>query len=94
MSGRERLGISLSIADAGGGASQSAATTFSAQCRRVRVSGNKSYYVRIGDGAQTAVIGDTLVPANIIDYFTVTPGQTESGVPLITSSVPPAFQFK
>ena len=83
---RERLGASLSIADTGTAATMSAATTVSAQCRRVRVSGNKSYYVRIGDGAQTAVIGDTLVPANWESFFTVTPGQTIAAISTSTTS--------
>jgi hypothetical protein len=65
-----RLGRSLSLADTGTAASVPS-TTFSAQCYKIRVGGTKQIYVRIGDGAQTAVIGDTLIGAGLFDYFSV-----------------------
>ena len=42
--------------------------------------------MRIGDGAQTAVAGDTLVVLNYPEYFTVSPGQTLGFISTSTSS--------
>ncbi len=80
-----RLGKSLSTAITTGTISQSAGTLTS-ECYRVRAASTLAVYIRIGDGAQTAVIGDALLPANVVDYFTCTPGQTVAFISTSTSS--------
>lgn len=56
--------------------SSQATSAFGAQTRMVRVAtGAQPAYINIGDGTPTAANTDPLMPANTIDYFTVTPGQ-------------------
>lgn len=53
-----------------------ASAAFGGQTRQIRVAtGNQPAYVLIGDGTPTATANDALMPANCVDYFTVTPGQ-------------------
>lgn len=57
--------------------SGSPASSFGKQTYQVRVSSTLPVWIRYGDGAQTAVAGDTLINANApAEYFTVTPGQS------------------
>lgn len=57
------------------GTSQATAA-FGAQTYCVRVAtGAQPGFITIGDGTPTAANTDTLMGANTIDYFTVTPGQ-------------------
>lgn len=53
-----------------------ASSAFGAQTRQIRVAtGGQPAYVKIDDGTPTATSSDVLMPANWVDYFTVTPGQ-------------------
>jgi plastocyanin len=86
--GSSRILKTQSVAVTSGTISQSAAAVFSSQTYQVRIATNLTagIWVRIGDGAQTAVAGDTLVCLNFPDYFTVTPGQTVAFISTSTSS--------
>jgi hypothetical protein len=70
-----------------GGLSVSPAAVFSKETFQIRVASTLSGWMRYGDGAQTAIIGDTWVPANAPpEYFTVAPGQTFAFLSTSTSS--------
>lgn len=86
--GSSRLGKSLSVAVTSGTVSQSAASVISPGINQVRIATNLSagVWLRIGDGAQTAVAGDTLIALNFPECFTVTPGQTVAFISTSTSS--------
>ena len=77
-----------SVAVTSGTVTQSPAAVFSSQTYQVRIATNLSagIWVRIGDGAQTAVAGDTLIVLNFPEYFTVSPGQTMAFISTSTSS--------
>jgi len=53
---------------------------FGAQTYRVRLAATAACFIRIGDGVQTATVADVLLPAGVVDYVTVTPGQRISAV--------------
>src|SRR5262245_36710835 len=73
MRAASRLGTNTTFTLSG--ASQATAA-FGAQTYQVRVAaGAQPAYVRIDDGTPAAAATDPLMPANTIDYFTVTPGQ-------------------
>ena len=53
-----------------------ASSAFGAQTQQVRIATSEQpAYVVIGDGTPTATSSGALMPANWVDYFTVTPGQ-------------------
>jgi len=76
------------VAVTSGTVSQSVAANFSSQTYQVRLATNLSagVWVRIGDGTQTAVAGDTLLCLNFPEYFTVSPGQSMAFISTSTSS--------
>jgi len=80
-----RIIKSQATAITSGTVSQSA-TAFSAQTYQIRVTSPIGVWIRYGDGAQTAVATDTYLPANVIEYFTVAPGQTFAFLSTSTSS--------
>lgn len=56
--------------------SSQATSAFGSQTYKVRIAtGAQPAYFTIGDGTPTADNTSPLMPANTIDYFTVTPGQ-------------------
>ena len=63
-----------------------ASTTFGPQTYQIRVTSTLGAWLRYGDGAQTAVAGDTYIPPNVVEYFTVTPGQQAAFISTSTSS--------
>lgn len=68
-----RLGTNTNITMS---ASSQATAAFGAQTYQVRVAcGAQPAYIKIGDGTPTAAATDPQMPANTIDYFSVTPGQ-------------------
>lgn len=70
-----------------GNAASTPSTTFLTQTYAVRVSPTLAGWLRIGDGAQTAVANtDTYIPANWADDFTVTPGQQAAFISTSTST--------
>jgi hypothetical protein len=73
MRAASRLGTNTTFALSG---LSQATAAFGPQTYQVRVAaGAQPAYVRIDDGTPTAAATDPLMPANTIDYFTVTPGQ-------------------
>ena len=81
-----RILLSQATAITSGTVSQSL-NAFSSQTTQVRVASTLSCWIRIGDGAQTAVAGDTFISANVNgEYFAVTPGQTLAFISTSTSS--------
>ena len=48
---------------------------FGPETFQLRLVANAACCFRIGDGAQTATNTDTFLPANVIDYVIVSPGQ-------------------
>jgi len=80
-----RQGASQNVAPAGASA---ASTAFGSETFQVLVVTTATgITVRIGDGTPTAVATDTLLPANIPLYFTVTPGQKLAALGTGTVSV-------
>lgn len=67
-----RLGAIQQIAPAGASAASAA---FGSQTYQIRVCADAAMRIRIGDGTPTALNTDALLPANWVEYFTVTPGQ-------------------
>jgi hypothetical protein len=52
----------------------------SAQTYAVRLVANTACHVAIGDGTQTGTTTNVFLPANIVEYVTVTPGQRISAI--------------
>jgi hypothetical protein len=50
-------------------------SAFAATTSLIRVVADTDCYIEIGDGVLTASAADTLLPANTVEYFSVTPGQ-------------------
>lgn len=68
-----RYGASQSVAI---GAASVVSTAFSATCTMIRVSASGACYIKIGDGTPVAAAGtSTYMPANIVEYIKVAPGQ-------------------
>ena len=56
-------------------------SVFGTQTYQIRCVANSACHVQIGDGAQTATTSlSPFLPANVVDYFTVTPGQQLSAI--------------
>jgi hypothetical protein len=70
---KQRLGTVHTFTMSG---TSQATAAFGSQTYRVRVAtGAQPAYITIGDGTPTAAATDSLMGANVIDYFDVTPGQ-------------------
>jgi hypothetical protein len=67
-----RLGAAQNFATSTTSASSAA---FGAQTYQIRIAADVAARYRVGDGTPTAVAADTLLPANWVEYVTVTPGQ-------------------
>ena len=81
-----RQGVTQNVAPAG--SSTAVANPFGTETFQVLVVTTASgITIRIGDGTPTAVATDTLLPANIPLYFTVTPGQKLAALGTGTVSV-------
>jgi hypothetical protein len=72
-----RLGRSLATAITSGTASQ-ATTPFGTETFQIRVSSTLPIWFVTGTSTYTATggAGETWLPSNVVDYFTVSPGQT------------------
>jgi hypothetical protein len=66
--------ITVSTSSAG------ATNPFGSQTRQVRLATTLASFYRIGDGAQTAVATDALLPAGVVEYVTVNPGQSIAAI--------------
>src|SRR5690242_16798135 len=82
-----RLGRSLATAISTAQVNASTATTpFSAECFQVRVASTLGAFLAIGDSSISASASDVFLPANTIDYFTVSPGQSLAFLSTSTST--------
>jgi hypothetical protein len=72
-----RLGVTQTIAYDGNTAVTNA---FGAQTYQVRLASTSACNYEIGDGVQTASSADPFLPANVIEYVTVSPGQRISAI--------------
>lgn len=52
-----------------------ASAVFGTQTYQIRISAQAACYYKVGDGTPTANTSDVYLPANIVEYVTVTPGQ-------------------
>jgi hypothetical protein len=67
-----RIGSTQTIAYDG---SVGATNAFGTETYQIRLVSNSGCSYRVGDGAQTATISDPYLPANVVEYVTVSPGQ-------------------
>jgi hypothetical protein len=67
---------------------------FSAGITQIRVIASAACNVRIGDATPTAVTTDTLLAANVPEYFTVAPGQKIAAIGAATLNVTECQQSK
>jgi hypothetical protein len=57
------------------GAASAASAAFGSQTRQIRVSATAACRILVGDGTPTAGATDAYLPANVVEYLDVTPGQ-------------------
>lgn len=79
-----RVGITQTIAY---DSSAPITNAFGAGTYQLRLVANSACCYRIGDGAQTATIADTFLPANTIDYVIVSPGQRIAAIKAATNGI-------
>jgi hypothetical protein len=72
-----RLGAAQSFATS---TTSAASTAFGTQTYQIRVVADVATRIRVGDGTPTAVVADMLLPANWVEYLTVTPGQKVAAI--------------
>ena len=79
-----RVGVTQSIAY---DASVGATNAFSVETYQLRLVANSACHYRIGDGAQTATASDAFLPANVIEYVIVSPGQRIAAIKAATNGL-------
>jgi hypothetical protein len=79
-----RLGTTHTIAF---DASAAIANSFGPETYQLRLVADSACCYRIGDGAQTATTADAFLPANVIDYVIVNPGQSISAIKATTNGL-------
>lgn len=67
--------------------SVAASNAFGPGIYQLRLVANSACCYRIGDGGQTATISDPYLPANTIEYVTVTPGQRIAALKAATNGL-------
>jgi hypothetical protein len=60
---------------------------FGTETYQLRLVANSACSYRIGDGAQTATTSDPFLPANTVEYVTVTPGQRIAAIKAATNGL-------
>jgi hypothetical protein len=68
-------------------ASVGATNAFGVETYQLRLVANSACCYRIGDGAQTATNADTYLPANVIEYVIVSPGQRIAAIKAATNGL-------
>jgi hypothetical protein len=68
-------------------ASVAITNAFGPETYQLRLVADSACCYRIGDGAQTATIADTFLPANVIEYVIVSPGQRISAIKAATNGL-------
>jgi hypothetical protein len=79
-----RVGVTQTIAY---NTSAAIANAFSSETFQLRLVADSACCYRIGDGAQTATTSDPFLPANTIEYVTVSPGQRISVIKAATEGL-------
>lgn len=79
-----RLGVTQTIAY---DSSVGATNAFGAETYQLRLVANSACCYRIGDGTQTATTADTYLPANVIEYVIVSPGQRIAAIKAATNGL-------
>jgi len=79
-----RVGITQTVAYDG---SVGAAGKFASETYQLRLAASSACCYRIGDGAQTATTADIFLPANAVEYVTVTPGQSIAAIKAPTNGL-------
>jgi hypothetical protein len=72
-----RVGVSQTIAFDG---STAVANAFGPETFQLRLVADSACCFRIGNGVQTATTADPFLPANVIEYVIVSPGQSISAI--------------
>jgi hypothetical protein len=57
-----------------------ATNKFGSATYQLRLAANAACCYRIGDGAQTATLADVFLPANTVEFVTVSPGQNIAAI--------------
>ena len=52
-----------------------ASSAFGSQTYQVRIAASAACFYKVGDGTPTAAATDVYLPANVVEYVKVTPGQ-------------------
>lgn len=79
-----RYGVTQTIGYDG---STAITNAFGAQTYQIRLVANSACHYKIGDGAQTAAASDPFLPANWVEWITVTPGQRISAIKAATGGL-------
>ncbi|MBC9876339.1 hypothetical protein G8O24_03135 [Bradyrhizobium sp. INPA01-394B] len=79
-----RIGTTQTIAYDG---SVGATNAFGSETYQVRLVANSGCSYRIGDGAQTATTADPYLPANVVEFVTVSPGQRIAALKAATNGL-------
>jgi hypothetical protein len=79
-----RAGVTQAIAF---DSSTAIANAFGPETYQLRLVSNAACCYRIGDGAQTATNADSFLPANVIEYVIVSPGQRISVIKAATNGL-------
>jgi hypothetical protein len=72
-----RVGVTQTIAFDG---SAAATNTFGSETYQLRLVADSACCFRIGNGTQTATTADPFLPANVVEYVIVSPGQSISAI--------------
>ena len=64
-----------------------ATNAFGSETFQLRLVSNSGCCYRIGDGAQTATVSDPYLPANVVEYVTVSPGQRIAALKAATNGL-------
>ena len=67
--------------------SAGATNAFGPETYQIRVVANSACNVQIGDGTQTATAASPFLPANMVEYFIVTPGQKIAAIAAATGGL-------
>ncbi|WP_298279509.1 hypothetical protein [uncultured Bradyrhizobium sp.] len=79
-----RLGTTQAIAY---DSSVGATNAFGVETYQLRLVANSGCCYRIGDGAQTATAADAYLPANLVEYVIVSPGQRIAAIKAPTNGL-------
>ncbi len=84
MQNSSRVGITQTITYDG---SVGITSAFGSETYQLRLVANSGCCYRIGDGAQTATTSDPYLPANVVEYVTVSPGQRIAAIKAATNGL-------